>query len=232
MDKSIIKNKCLKCKKYLTSLCDFKPIVIKHGDVFKHTLLVLQNAPKTIEGQLAALLHDVGKPSTQKIFEDKIQFKDHAEIGSDIARAILYRLKFDKSTIDKVTNLVKNHMRVHDLENASEKALRKFIRDIGDEMVDSILDLAEADSLGSYPVENVIPQLRERIQNIRNSPIKLIKKPVLNGDEIMNILSVKPGPLIKTVNEYLLNIEDEYAVHGKNLSKEEAKKLIIKEFGK
>jgi putative nucleotidyltransferase with HDIG domain len=206
---------------------------LKHhaeGDTFRHTLLVLQNAPKTIEGQLAALLHDVGKPQSQQILEDGIHFYGHEEISADIAEAILYRLKFDRKTIEHVITLVKNHMRVHDLYDASDKALRKFIRDIGDEMIDALLDLGEADALGSLPVENRVPELRKRIKEIREAPVKIERKPILNGNEIMELLNVKPGPILKEVTTYLFDLQDEYAAAGKFLEKEKAKMKVLEKF--
>lgn len=206
---------------------------IKHhmeGDCFQHTLAVLRNAPPTIEGQLAALLHDVGKPKSQQILEDGIHFYGHEEISAGITETILYRLKFDKKTIDNVVTLVKNHMRVHDLPDASDKALRKFIRDIGDEMVDALLDLGEADALGSIPVDNRVPELRERIRKIKEAPIKVDRKPILNGNEIMELLNVKPGPILRRVSEFLFDLQDEYASAGKNLEKEDAKQKVLDKF--
>lgn len=201
------------------------------GDVYQHVIKVLENAPKTLEGQLAALLHDVGKSKTQNILEDKIQFLGHEDVGAEIAEAILYRLKFDAKTIKKVKAIVENHMRPHSLGNASEKALRKFIRDVGEETADAILDMAEADSLGSYPVENVIPELRERIKKVKESPLKVPKKPILDGEEIMDILGIKPGAKVGEVGRFLLELEDDYASSGKKLTKEIAKKEVLKEFG-
>jgi putative nucleotidyltransferase with HDIG domain len=200
------------------------------GDVFKHTLLVLKNAPKTVEGQLAALLHDVGKAKTQSFLEDKIHFYKHDEVSAEMAEAILYRLKFDKKTIDRVVKLVREHMRPHSLENASPKAFRKLIRDMGEELTDVLLDLAEADSLGSYPIENVVPNLRQEIERIRKAPVKMEKKPVLGGQEIMDTLHIKPGPKVGEVGKFLIDLADEYAEQGKKLSKEEAKEIILKNY--
>lgn len=192
----------------------------KEGDVLRHTLKVLQNAPATIEGQLSALLHDVGKSKTQQIIGDKIQFLGHEDVGAEIAEAILRRLKFDSETIKKVTLMVKEHMRPHNLSDASDKALRRFIRDVGNEMVDSILDLAEADAKGSEPIMNDIPKLRERLKNIKESPIPVSKKAVLNGLEIMECLGIKQGKTVGDATKFLLELEDEYASRNELLTKE------------
>ena len=198
------------------------------GDVYKHTLEVLKNAPKTLEGQLAALLHDVGKPATQEILEDAIHFYRHEEVSAEMAEAILRRLKFDGKTIDTVVTLVKNHMRPHGLGNSSPKAFRKLIRDLGDEMTEALLDLAEADSLGSFPVENVIPELRDKIQEVKNSPLKVKNRAILDGREIMEALGIrKPGPVVGQAGNFLLDLEDNLAVEGKKLTKEDAKEHLI-----
>jgi len=214
---------------------DQSPDWHQEGNVFKHTMLVLKNAPPTLEGQMAALLHDIGKPATQKIIGDSIKFHGHAEAGAEIAEAILYRLKFDAKTIQMIKKLVENHMRVHQLPDASEKALRKFLRDMGDEIADALIDLGEADTKGSnpsVPIENKFPQLRERIKQIRESPIQISKKPVLNGEEIMNLLKIKAGPIIGQVTSFLMNLADEYAEKGKQLTKEDATKEVLLKFGK
>jgi putative nucleotidyltransferase with HDIG domain len=200
----------------------------QEGDVYKHTLLVLSNAPPTIEGQLAALLHDVGKPDTQEFIGNKIQFLGHEDVGAEMAEAILRRLKFDNKTIQKVKTMVKNHMRPHSLEEASPKALRKFVRDVGEEMVDNVLDLAEADSLGNLPPRNYIPELRKRIEEAKKIPVA--RKPVLSGHEIMELLNEKPGPIVGQVGNYLLDLQDELAEEGEELTREKAKEMVRKRF--
>lgn len=198
------------------------------GDVYKHTLEVLKNAKPTVEDQLAALFHDIGKPETQSLVGDSIHFYGHDEVGSKIAEAILRRLKFDNKTIEQVCSAIKNHMRPISLESASPKALRKFVKDVGEQTYQFVLDLAEADSLGCLPSKNYIPELREKIEKSLSVPI--IKNPILNGQEIMDLLNIGPGPKIKEVKEYLLNLEEEYKEQGKDLNKDEAKTEIIKKF--
>ena len=205
------------------------------GDVFRHSMLVLQNAKPTIEAQLAALLHDVGKPATQQFIGDKIKFLGHDDVGAEMAEAILRRLKFDAETIKHVKTVVENHMRPHTMEDVSEKALRKFIRDLGDELVDAVLDMAEADSLGSLPVENAIPGLRERIRQVKESPVQVSRKPVLNGFEVMAILGIDPKDKTRLkevgiVGKFLLDLADEYAERGVELTKDVAEKEVRTRF--
>ena len=205
----------------------------QEGDVYKHTLRVLENAKPGIENQMAALLHDVGKPSTRQMIEEKVHFYNHEDIGADIARAIMTRLEFDRKTVDSVVHRVKNHMRPHNLAGAkdlSERALRKFMREVGDETIDAIIDLAEADELGSLPNKNAVPDLRKKIDEIRSAPIKIQKKSILNGEEIMTLLKIGPGPEVKKVQEFLKDLADDYASEGKELTKEIAEKAIKDKF--
>lgn len=202
----------------------------QEGDVYKHTLKVLENAKPGIENQMAALLHDIGKPATQQILPDKTTFYEHHDAGAEIARAIMKRLKFDKKTTDKVVTLVRRHMDPLKKKDMSDKNLRKYIREVGDEMVDAIMDLARADELGRLPPKNEIPDLMERIEKIRKEPIKIEKKPILNGKEIMELLKLQPGLEVGKAKEYLLDVQDGYASKGKTLSREEAKKLLLKKY--
>ena len=199
----------------------------KDNKVIDHTFNVIQQAKKTVNAQLAALLHDIGKPATRTQDEaGKVNFLKHEEVGIDIAEDILKRFKFDKKTIVKLNSLVKNHMRPHSLEGASDKALRKFIRDMGDDL-DDVLDIAEADSKGKNPPSPYMDILRERIDTLQNAVIAPKTKPILNGKEVMDLLGIKPGPQIGKVNEFLLDLQDEKP----ELTKEEASKAISDKFG-
>ncbi len=201
--------------------------------IWAHTILVLKNAPPTIEGQLAALLHDVGKPQTKQEIEGKYHFYKHDKIGAEIAEAILRRLHFDNETISKVRKLVDTHMRTHSFGgrdlNTKEatKALRKYIREMGD-ILEEALSLAEADIKGTLPLDdNYIEKVRNRIKEIKEEVPEVKIKPVLDGHEIMNILNIKAGPLIGKISKFLLDLQDE----NPKITKEEAKEKIIENFG-
>jgi len=200
---------------------------VKDDKVIDHTINVIKKAKNSVHAQLAALLHDIGKAKTKTKDEvtGKTNFLKHEEAGLDIAEDILRKLKFDKKTIDKVLRLIGNHMRPHNLEKASDKALRKFIREIGDDL-DDVLDLAKADSEGKNPPSPYIDELRKRIDVLQNAVITPKVKPVLNGKEVMDILSIKTGPKVGEVNEYLMDLQDE----NPELTKEDAKSAILKKF--
>jgi len=200
------------------------------GDAYRHTMMVLQNSKPGIESQLSALLHDAGKASTTEVIEGAIHSYGHEKVSGEIAEAVLRRLKFDLSTVKNVRKIVENHMKPHALSSAGSVGIRRFVREVGEELVDAILDLAHADEQGKLPRGNNVPALKERIDGIRNYKIPVKTKAVLNGNEIMSILNVKGGPIIKQVSDYLLEAEDDMAVQGKELTKEDAAKRILKKF--
>lgn len=202
----------------------------QEGDVLRHTLLVLKSAKAGVANQLAALLHDVGKPDTQEVMGEMIRFIGHEKVGGEIAEAIMRRLKFDRSTVKTVRRMVENHMRPHGLTRGEvgKKALRKFVRAIGEETVDAVLDLAEADSLGNLPSANEIPRLRQMIDEAMQVPMR--QKPVLNGKEIQKILGIGTGPQVGEAIQFLMDKSDEYAARGIELSHAEATKLLEESF--
>jgi poly(A) polymerase len=202
------------------------------GDVFEHTMLVLEKAAPTISAQLSALLHDAGKPRTQKFLEDKIQFLGHEQVSGEIAEAMLRRLKFDLDTIKKVRRLVENHMRAHTSAEWGPAAVRKFIREIGED-VEDVLALTEIDALsslgpGMVSKHNPIPELRERIKQTLEIPVS--KKPILSGGEIMQTLGIKPGKEVGVATKWLQDKADELAAQNQVLTPEMAKQLLLEQF--
>lgn len=209
----------------------------QEGDVLTHTLMVLDNAKPGLQNQMAALLHDIGKPATRSVMEGEIKHHGHEAAAAEIAEAIMRRLNFKVKDIEVVKKMVRNHMRPHslakDLEKGklTEKTLRRFIRSIGDELVDSLLDLAEADQLGKLPPSNAIPMLRERIEKARKIPVS--KKPMMDGNEIKELLDLKVGPDVGVAIGIVNDIEDDYVQdEGKKPSKEYVEKELMKRWEK
>jgi poly(A) polymerase len=99
------------------------------GDVWVHTLLLLEKLPPGCSSTLAwgALLHDVGKPPTYTV-ADRIRFNGHAEIGTRMAAAICRRLRFSNEETEQILGLVANHMRFGDVGKMKESTLKRFFR--------------------------------------------------------------------------------------------------------
>jgi len=126
--------------------------------------------------------------------------------------------------------MVENHMRPHGLTRGTpgKKALRKFVRNVGEEIVDAVLDLAEADALGNLPSENDIPRLRGMIDEAMDIP--MVHKPPLDGNEVKRLLGISAGPEVGRAMKFLMDKVDSYAAKGRVLSKPEAESLLLDEF--
>ena len=100
------------------------------GDVFVHTLLLLENLPHPCSSTLAwgALLHDVGKPPTFRVAPDRIRFDGHVEVGVKMAEAICRRLRFSNDDTEQVLALVNHHMRFADMPRMKESTIKRFLR--------------------------------------------------------------------------------------------------------
>lgn len=204
----------------------------QEGDVLKHTLLVLQNAKPGVDSQLAALLHDVGKPASQEVIGGLIRFIGHEKVGGEIAEAILRRLKFDLGTVGRVRTMVENHMRPHHLtrdEGVGPSALRRFIREVGVELVDAVLDLAEADSLGTMPPNNMIPDLRREIDALR-APVQQAETLPIDGRDVQRVLGIGPGKKVGDVLKWLKDKKFEMAQAGEEMTRDRAESLILEHF--
>lgn len=201
------------------------------GEVFGHVMLVLKHAKSGVINQLSALFHDIGKPRARKVDPEtgRVRFKYHEPIGADMTVDILKRMKFDNTTVKLVSKLVKMHTRPHAFGRwgeGSNKALRKLIRDAGEDL-DLLLNLSEADCLGNDPVHNNVPEVRRMVAEILAEPVKVSSKPILNGKEIMELRGMKKGTaIIKDIMSGLLDLSDDKASKGSQLTKEEAEEFV------
>ncbi len=168
-----------------------------HLDVWNHSLLVVRNAGSgDLALTLAALLHDVGKPATQFVDDaGQIRFFGHEAVGASLSAKILRRLRFPQREIDRVSILVKNHMRLGSSPEFTAAAARRLIRDLGEE-VDRLLKLveADADSLAPGVRRFDLDPIRSRIVEVQSiTPRDELQSP-LSGAEIMRIAGLEPGP--------------------------------------
>jgi putative nucleotidyltransferase with HDIG domain len=169
-------------------------------DVFGHTVLTVEGTPPDLLLRLAALFHDAGKPMTAK---GDGTFLGHEEVGADIARAALQRLRFSVKEIDVVTGLVRLHLRpVFYKSEWTDGAVRRLARDAGS-LLDRLMALARADIRASaYPEPEKLDELQARLDAVRSErPSRL--KPVITGEDIMRIRGIAPGPEVGKIKERL-----------------------------
>jgi len=181
--------------------------------IYEHSILSLKHCPsKKIEVRLAALLHDIAKPQTKAGSGPDATFYNHDFVGAKFTRNILTRLKFSNAIIDKVSLLVKNHMFYYNTDEVSEAGVRRLIARVGKENLKDLMDLRISDRLGSGVPKAKPYKLRHLeylIEKVSKDPIspKMLK---VNGNDIIKILNVPPGPKIGAILKVLLSeiIED------------------------
>jgi len=169
--------------------------------VFEHNLRALDYAASknySLEVRLASLLHDVGKPRSKRGEGENATFYNHEVIGARMTLKILDRLHFPKNIIHKVAHLVRYHLFYYNVGEVTESGVRRFLSKVGLENVDDLLKLREADRIGSGVPKAVpykIRHLKFMIEKVRKDPItpKMLK---VNGNDVMRILNIKPGPKI------------------------------------
>jgi tRNA nucleotidyltransferase (CCA-adding enzyme) len=180
-------------------------------DVFGHLLRALQHAADKnwdFDVRLAALFHDVSKPETRRWSPEKNDwtFHGHEVVGSRATKRALEDLKFPRETIEKVTKLVRWHMFFSDPEQISLSAVRRMIRNVGEENIWELLELRICDRIGTgRPKEQPFRfrKYKAMVEEALRDPIS-VKMLNTNGDRLMGEFHVQPGPTIGWVLNALL----------------------------
>jgi poly(A) polymerase len=167
------------------------------GDVFVHTLLLLENLPDPCPPTLAwgALLHDVGKPATFRVAPDRIRFDNHVDVGVKIAEEICERLRFSNHDAAQVLALVDNHMRFSHTTRMNQSTLKKFLRMPAFE---EHLALHRADSLASHRNLSTYEFVRQKLAE--TPPEKIRPVPLVTGDDLI-AAGYAPGPRFREILE-------------------------------
>ena len=192
------------------------------GDVFVHTLLLLENLPRPCPLTLAwgALLHDVGKPPTFRVAPDRIRFDGHVEVGVKMAEALCRRLRFSNDHTEQVLALIQNHMRFGQIMQMKESTLKKFLRM---PKFEEHLDLHRMDCMASHRILSAYEFAQEKLASI---PVeKMRPAPLISGDDLI-AAGYAPGPRFK---EILSAVEDAQ-LEGKLLSEEDALRFVSSQF--
>jgi len=169
-------------------------------DVYGHTLLTVERVPADLIARLAALFHDVGKPSTAT---PDGAFTGHEVVGAALAKSALDRLRFSQKEIETVVLLVRLHLRpVYYRSEWSDGAIRRLARDAGDQL-DRLMALARADVAASaYPEPEKLDELQARLEAVRHErPSRLA--PVVTGEDVMRARGIAPGPDVGRIKQRL-----------------------------
>jgi poly(A) polymerase len=192
------------------------------GDVFVHTMLLLEKLPAGCSRTLAwgALLHDAGKPPTFRVAPDRIRFDGHVEVGVKMAAEICRRLRFSNDDTGQILALVDNHMRFADAQRMRESTLKKFLRLPA---FDEHLELHRMDCLSSNGIVESYEFARVQLQTI--PPEAIHPQPLITGQDLIEA-GYEPGPRFK---EILAAVEDAQ-LEGRLISREAAMEFVRREF--
>jgi poly(A) polymerase len=193
----------------------------RHKDVYEHSLSVLDRAIALEDPdqspdfvlRFAALMHDVGKPRTRRLEPDgRVSFHHHEAVGANLTRARMKALKFDKQTTEDVCRLVELHLRFHGYGTGewTDAAVRRYVRDAGP-LLDRLHKLTRSDCTTrnrrkAAALAAAYDSLEERIARLAEEEELAKIRPALDGNEIMRILGLRPGPLVGQAYQYLLEL--------------------------
>lgn len=176
-------------------------------DVLEHILCVLDQTRPKLELRLAALLHDIAKPLSHTFDEKGIShFYGHEKTSASMSIEILKRLKYSNSTIDYVYKLVRYHLLKS--EEIKEKAVKRFINNVGKDKLEDIFELQIADIKGkALPLEfDRVKTLKNKCRDIleKNEPLS-VKDMKINGNDLKKI-GYKEGKEIGKMLDKLMDI--------------------------
>ncbi len=207
-----------------------------HKDVYEHSLTVLEQAiglEQRLGGpnltlRLAALLHDIGKPKTKQLIPGGgVSFHHHEVVGARMCKERLKKLRFDNHLINDVAKLTFLHLRFHGYGSGewTDSAVRRYVRDAGELLTHlHLLTRADCTTRNKKKAEGLAKtydQLEKRIEDLMAQEELNKIRPDLTGDEIMQILGIKPSPIVGKAYEFLLELRLEHGPQGEEKAKEE-----------
>jgi poly(A) polymerase/tRNA nucleotidyltransferase (CCA-adding enzyme) len=200
-------------------------------DCYMHAIKALEFTAKknlNLEVRLAALLHDIGKPKSKAGEGENATFYNHEMIGAKMTFYILNNLKFSKKEVEKITKLVRYHLFYYNVDEVKEASVRRLVKNVGPENMEELLQVRQADRIGSG-VPKAEPyklrHLKYLIEKVSKDPIS-VKMLKINGSRLMEILEEKPGPKIGQILDALLGIVlDDPKKNNEKYLETEAKKF-------
>ena len=198
------------------------------GDVWVHTLMLLEHLPEGASATLAwgMLLHDIGKPATFTLPDpnragDRIRFNGHVEVGIAIARTILTRLRFSNDECDQILALIKHHMQFGDVQKMKQSTLKRFLRL---PHFDEHLALHYADVMSSHSMLDMYEYAKENYERMGEQEIK--PRLLVTGEDLI-AAGYQPGPRFRE----MLTAAEDAQLEGAVATREEALRLVYERFG-
>lgn len=191
----------------------------RHKDVYDHTLIVLEQAMALEDDgpdltlRLAALLHDIGKPRTRRFEKDgRVSFHHHEVVGAKMTKKRMLALKYSNELVKDVSRLVELHLRFHGYGTGewTDSAVRRYVRDAGP-LLDRLHKLTRSDCTTrnkrkAAALSRAYDGLEERIARLQEQEELDSIRPDLDGNQIMEILGVAPGPVVGRAYQHMLEL--------------------------
>jgi poly(A) polymerase len=204
----------------------------RHKDVYAHSLTVLRQAvelepryglERDLVLRLAAILHDIGKPRTRSLLPGgKVAFHHHEVVGAKMARKRLTDLRFPKDVVADVSRLIELHLRFHGYGDGewTDSAVRRYVTDAGP-LLARLHALTRADcttrnARKAARLAAAYDGLEDRIGELRKQEEIDAIRPELDGNEIMDLLGLPPGPLVGRARKFVLDLRMEQGVLGRD----------------
>ncbi|MEU4255517.1 MULTISPECIES: CCA tRNA nucleotidyltransferase [Streptomyces] len=191
----------------------------RHKDVYEHSLIVLEQAIGLEEDgpdlvlRLAALLHDIGKPRTRRFEPDgRVSFHHHEVVGAKMTKKRLTALKYPNEMIKDVSRLVELHLRFHGYGTGewTDSAVRRYVRDAGP-LLARLHKLTRSDCTTrnkrkAGALSRAYDGLEQRIAQLQEQEELDSIRPDLDGNQIQDVLGIKPGPAVGRAYKHLLEL--------------------------
>lgn len=201
----------------------------RHKDVLTHTLAVIENVRPDARDdfdfrvtRLAALFHDVGKPKTRGYLEGKgTTFHMHDVVGAKIAKKRLVALRFPNDDVDKITELVRLHLRFHTYGMGwTDSAVRRYVTDAGELLAElNVLtrcDCTTRNERKAARLSRRMDELEERIDALATQEELKAIRPELDGDQVMTQLGIGPSRAVGDALAFLLEIRLDEGLVGED----------------
>ncbi|GAB2938942.1 CCA tRNA nucleotidyltransferase [Micromonospora polyrhachis] len=191
----------------------------QHKDVYEHTLTVVANAIRLEAGdcdfvlRMAALMHDVGKPATKAVGSDRrVSFHHHEVVGARLTKQRMKALRYPKDVTSQVVKLVGLHLRFYGYGRGewTDSAVRRYVTDAGD-LLSRLHKLTRSDCTTrnrrkAAQLSADYDALEERIARIEAEEDLARVRPDLDGNAIMELLGVPPGPIVGRAWKHLKEV--------------------------
>ena len=215
----------------------------QHKDVYAHTLQVLDQAialeqEPDLTLRWAALLHDIGKPATREFGPGgRVSFHHHEVVGKRMARKRLQELRYGKQLVDDVGQLVYLHLRFYGYRTGewTDSAVRRYVVDAGP-LLERLHKLVRSDcttrnARKAAALSASYDTLEQRIAELKRREELDAIRPDLDGNEIMRLLQIPPGPLVGKAYQHLLALRLEHGPLGHDSAAEELTRWYARQQG-